>query len=319
MVFGAPAADNSGTDEGAAIVYSSTFGAYVGLVAPAAGFSADIDGPTGDLMGHAVDIDGNRMAVSAPLADKGEIRAGVVYMYERANPFAPWTLTSTIQSPAPELGGGFGDSIDLFGDRIAVGESDRLEQGEAGRVWVFERQVSGAWTQLGAPILRFAGATAYDGFGASVAFVDNSTLIIGSPGLNADAGGVFATAYSGGWELPVQLTTGAPDSLDLVGWSVAAASGPSGRIAVAGAPGDDDAGLDAGGIYIWQDIGSGFGAGTAYQKIANNLDFAANDGVGRSVATDGYRIAAAGLGDQSSGQSFTGHVFEVTTPGSPDA
>ncbi len=272
-----------------------------------------------DQFGYAVDIEGDRMAVSAPSDDEPNPRSGMVSVFERAGQYFPWVLVAIIRSPQPEDLGFFGDSLDLFGDRIAIGESDRLgDQGEAGRVWVFERQGSGAWTVLGAPILQFAGATAYDGFGASVAFVDSSRLIIGAPGRSADAGGVFATAYSGGWSLPVQLTTGTVDPLDRVGWSVAAGSGPSGQFAVAGAPGDDDAGPDAGAIYIWQDIGAGFGAGTAVQKVADVSDFGANDGAGRSVATDGYRIAVAGLGNQSAGQAFNAHVFEVSTPGSPN-
>ncbi|MDJ0771201.1 MAG: C25 family cysteine peptidase, partial [Ilumatobacter sp.] len=273
-----------------------------------------------DQFGLVVDVDGDRLAVSAPFDDEPASGSGVVSIFERAGEGAAWVFQGLVRPPQLEPLAHFGDSLDLFGDRLAVGESDRLgDQAEAGRVWVFERQPTGEWTRLGAAITA-PGATGYDAFGASVAFVDRDRLIIGSPGRVVDAGGVFATAWDGAfWALPVQLTTGTPDSGDQVGWSVAAATGSSGTIAVAGAPGDDDAGIDAGAIYIWEDTGSGFGSLTPVQKIANDSDFNTGDSAGGAVATDGFRIAVGGLGDLTGGSAHTGHVFEVASPGSPNS
>ncbi len=106
----------------------------------------------GDEFGWAVDIDGDRMVASAPFAEVGGIdRAGKVYVYVRGED-GVWGLRDVVTSPAPEAGGAFGDSLALNGNRLAVGESDRVSGlQEPGRVWVFERGDSG-WLQVGDPI-----------------------------------------------------------------------------------------------------------------------------------------------------------------------
>jgi hypothetical protein len=111
--------------------------------------SADL---AGDEFGWAVDIDGDRMVASAPFAEFGGLdRAGKVYVYTRGGNGA-WALVDVITSPIPEAGGAFGDSLALNGNRLAVGESDRVSGlQESGRVWAFERGDSG-WLQLGSPI-----------------------------------------------------------------------------------------------------------------------------------------------------------------------
>ena len=110
----------------------------------------------GDEFGWAVDIDGDRMVASAPFAEVGGIdRAGKVYVYARGED-GVWVLRDVVTSPAPEVGGAFGDSLALNGNRLAVGESDRVSGlQEPGRVWVFERGDSG-WLQLGGPIAAAA-------------------------------------------------------------------------------------------------------------------------------------------------------------------
>ncbi len=165
-------------------------------VAVVGGGDALVGASAGDRVGSAVSIDGNRMAVSAPFADVGEANAGVVYVYDRADAVSPWVLTSTIVSPEPEPDGGFGDSLDLRGDLIAISESDRLGDGaEAGVVWVFSFN-GFTWDPLG-EALRQPVPTAGDRFGADVAWTDDVILAIGAPGAVADRGTVFVATYNG--------------------------------------------------------------------------------------------------------------------------
>ncbi len=136
----------------------------------------------GDRFGQALDVDGNRMVVASPGADVGAEDAGVVQVFERTDADSPWLLTATIPSPAPQGDGGFGDSVALNGDLVAVGESDAYGgSDEAGRVWVFERQ-GPAYVLLHELEAPLADQVSGDRFGIDVAWLDGDDLIIGAPG-----------------------------------------------------------------------------------------------------------------------------------------
>ena len=76
-----------------------------------------------DRYGWAVDIDGDRMAVSAVNDDGVAVDGGSVYMYVRTDAFSPWDLDAIIVSPTPSAGSHFGDSLGVFGDRVAIVDS----------------------------------------------------------------------------------------------------------------------------------------------------------------------------------------------------
>ncbi len=117
-----------------------------------------VDDNADDRFGFAVDVDGNRMVATAPFADVGGVvDAGRVYVYDRADADSPWVLTDTLTMPVLEAAGGFGDSVSVRGDLIAVGESDRLgDEAEPGRVWVYSFD-GFVWEQLG-PVLAATGS-----------------------------------------------------------------------------------------------------------------------------------------------------------------
>ena len=211
----------------------------------------------GDRFGQALDVDGNRMVVSSPGADVGEEDAGIVQVFERTDADSPWLLTATIPSPDPEGGGGFGDALDLSGGMLAVGESDRYgSSDERGRVWVFSLTGS-SWTLVapgGAPEIE--GAEIGDEFGASLAWLDETTLAVGAPGAAADAGRVALVSDAGtGWNITdVSLPIGVePVAGDQFGFDIATGTGPEyGQALVVGAPGRDDGGqVDSGSIYFF--------------------------------------------------------------------
>ena len=134
--------------------------------------------PSGERFGSAVAIEGNRMAVSAPnadvrapLLDVVAPNAGLVYIYERSDAGSPWVRTATIASPSPEFGARFGNAVDLRGDRLAVGEAARVDEG---RVWVF-RINGGVWSQLGGWI-EAEGPGIGNEFGASIAWTGDNSL-----------------------------------------------------------------------------------------------------------------------------------------------
>ena len=245
-VIGGPGNDSAGADAGEVRIGSfSSFGALE-VLSPDPSFEPA-------RLGTAVVVDGDRMVASAPFESAGASGAGVVYVYERADATAPWTLATSIASPDPEFHGGFGDALDLNGPLLAIGESDRFgDSAEPGRVWVYAFTGS-AW-ELQGPALAPAivGAENGDQFGASLAWIDETILAIGAPGTAGSTGRVALVNDTGtGWNItevtpPVDV---APVAGDQFGFDIAAGSGDlSGTNLFVGAPGGDDGGPEGGAV-----------------------------------------------------------------------
>ena len=92
--FGSPF-QRPGTDAGEAPIFdlSTSTVEYVRAISQVANHF--------DLFGYAVDVDGDRLAVSAIGDDESATAAGVVYVFERTGPGAAWTLSDIITSPEP--------------------------------------------------------------------------------------------------------------------------------------------------------------------------------------------------------------------------
>jgi len=286
-VIGGPGSDAAGADAGEVRVGSfSSFGALE-VLSP----EPDVDPRR---LGAAVALDGNRMAASAPFADVGAPGAGVVYVYDRATDTSPWVLASVIASPNPELNGGFGDSLDLRGDRLAIGESDRFRPvaEQEGRVWVFELN-DDVWSQLGGWIDAF-GNVEGNLFGASIAWTSDDRLAIGAPGpVPTGTGAVWVADFvdgETGWNrFELSTTNGGFSALgagDQLGFAVAFDdSTPGVGQLVAGAPG-------ASRRYSWTVAGA--------DAIGNPgvAQFDAAWNMGSAVDISGVRVVTAGISDR---------------------
>lgn len=82
----------------------------------------DPSGEIGAGFGASVALSGDRLAVGAPLSDgaQGEFWHGRVYVYKRS-PSGGWGLESMLLPGQPTASDQFGTSVDLFGERLAVG------------------------------------------------------------------------------------------------------------------------------------------------------------------------------------------------------
>jgi hypothetical protein len=255
----------------------------------------DPAGVAGDLLGFAVDVDGNRMVASAPNADGG---AGAVLVYDRVDADSPWTLSDRLTRPEPEPNSRFGDSVAVRGDQIAVGESDRLDaEPEAGLVWVFEFDGED-WASFGDP-LQQPEPSAGDRFGADIEWVDDFVLAIGAPGADADRGNVFIARFDSelfDWVyddvvnvLPPEV---APVAGDEFGYAIGYDDSDVGIGAlIVGAPGDDQSVTEQDG-------------GAVYRFFRESLSITWNSKgqflpgrrVGTAVAVSGNRHLIAGYG-----------------------
>jgi hypothetical protein len=170
--------------------------------------------------GASVAADGTTIAIGSANANGTGIGAVDVYVESGST----WSHQATIKSGV--LNDGFGTSLDLSGNELAVGANSG---GSAtGHVYVYGR--SGATWHRQA-MLTGSDTARTDDFAQSVA-INGTTIVAGSP-LHANAQGVayvFVNAKNG-WTQQAKLTETSPIAGDMFGWAV----GISGNEAVAGA------------------------------------------------------------------------------------
>ncbi len=234
-VVGAPTADGSGTDSGAAFVYrdiSSQWQYQVELQGTEVG--------AGDLFGSSVAIHSDWAMVGAP-GDWGTGDTGSVYVFKRDG--TDWVQTQKLTGGAGEA---FGKALATTGSWLAVGAPLNMKYG--GIVYLYER-VDNSWVFREAEIAS-DGLVVYS-FGSSLAMWDTN-LVVGSPHsyrYGLDSGAVYLFRKLGsqwfelGWRVP-----GDAAPLDLFGHSVAVFQ----STVMVGAPEDDNiGGEDAGAVYLY--------------------------------------------------------------------
>lgn len=151
----------------------------------------------GDEFGTCVDLDGQRLAIGAPMEDGAETNQGYVYLYQWEETANQWLLEAKLSAPVAMAGERFGTALVLNGDRLLVGAPSGRVDGptslETGEAHLFERDpFTGIWSSV--EEFRPADLAAGDAFGSSVALSDE-TLSIGAVGSDmgaADAGSVYS-------------------------------------------------------------------------------------------------------------------------------
>jgi hypothetical protein len=280
------------------------------------------DWPEGDVFGRVVALsaDGNTLAVGAPLEDSDATgvngdqennnapSAGAVYVFVRdAN--GEWSQQAYIKASNSEQADFFGSSIALSGDTLAVGayressaatgvNGDQADNTRkfAGAVYVFTRDLTGAWSQEA--YIKSSDGPGYglpELFGWSVALSGN-TLAVGArwsshlPNYSAPSAGavyVFKRDSAGLWSEPAYIKASNTDRGDSFGNSVAL----SGEWLVVGAPfessnatgingNQDDNSAQSGAVYVFRFDGMGWNQ-QAYIKASNTGEL---DGFGWTVA-----------------------------------
>ena len=180
-VVGAPSANANGTDSGSALIYrlvpgtTNTWSLWRQLQPGAVDAS--------DKFGASVSISSDWIAVGATRDEAGSTASGAVYMFNRNQGGSNnWGLVTRIAPsglPATSL---FGTSVDLDGDRLAVGAPKATLTGAAvpqGVAFVYERNAGGAnaWGEVARKVP--SDAISLD-FGWSVS-VSGPRLIVGAP------------------------------------------------------------------------------------------------------------------------------------------
>jgi hypothetical protein len=256
---------------------------------------------------NATGINGDEGNNSAP-------GTGAVYVFQRVG--TAWPQQAYIKG-ANVTFAGFGRSVALSGDTLAVGASS-----DSG-VYVFRRN-GAIWTQQA----RISGTsitpptTNDDAFGYAVA-VSNDTLVVGAPyvDLSTVAGAVYVFQWTGTvWAQQAYLRAPIPGSDDYFGGSIAlsgdtlvvSASGEdSSATGIDGNQADDHAG-SSGAVYVFHRTGVVWEQQT-YIKASNT---GAGDGFGSTVALSGDLLAITATGESSSATGVNGDPTNDNLSGS---
>jgi hypothetical protein len=255
-----------------------------------------------DVVGWALAVDGDTLAVGAFRDDDLGLDAGSVHVFRRA--CAGFAHEAELTASDGAALDGFGQALALDGDTLLVGAYKHDAAGSnAGAAYVFARSGT-TWSEV-AELVPPAGS---DGawFGYSVALAGDTALVGApfrvDPVLGGGAAFVFERAGAA-WNAAGELApaNGAPG--DAIGWSVAL----SGDHAAVGALWDDDAGLDAGAVIPF----TRSGAAWFEEPLLLAASAEPGDHFGFAVALSGERLAiGARFGGAPGSDAGGAHVFE---------
>ena len=169
-LIGASGDDDRGSNAGAVYAYEhSEFGWVLSEK-----FTSS-DGAPDDHFGQVLSLDGDRAAVGAPFDDDRGDGSGSVYVFERSP--SAWNETAKLVASDGASPDRYGISLDLTGDRIAVGAPGNSDHGgSSGSAYLVEFDGS-QWRET----RKFTAhdAAPADFFGNAVA-VEGSLLLVGA-------------------------------------------------------------------------------------------------------------------------------------------
>jgi len=261
-----------------------------------------LDADPDDEFGTSVAMNGDLIVVGADGDDEGGSGAGAAYVFELSG--AVWSQVAKLLASDAGAGDGFGGSVAIDADVIAVGAPLESAVGSfAGAAYVF-RSVLGTWSEQDK--LAATDLATNDRFGSDVS-VSGSSVLVGamnapSTGAN-DSGAAYVFVEDGGnWTEEQKLEANDSSLGDLFGWSVSI----DGDVALIGAYLEDGAGSDSGAAYGYGRVGDTW---TQRTKFIDD-DTAASDAFGFSVDLWGERLLVGAWGDDDiEDESGSAYVF----------
>ena len=304
-----------------------------------------------DFFSQSISLSGDTLVVGAPRegsaargvngnqADNSAPVAGAVYVFVRNG--ATWSQQAYLKASNTEQLDGFGTSVSLSGDTLAVGArgessasaTDQANNAasQAGAVYVFVRSGT-TWTQQA--YLKASNIDAGDSFGDSVA-LSGDTLAVGSAfedsaatGINGNqsdnsmitTGAVYVFQRTGQtWAQQAYLKASNTNLGDEFGFSLAlsgdtlAVSAVREDSAATGVNGNqnNNSAFDSGAVYVFQRTAQTW-AQQAYLKASNTQ---VNGGFGISLSLSGDTLAV-GADTESTGASQSGAAYVFVRSGS---
>ncbi len=311
-LIGAPSADSSLTDSGAAYLYLRSQGGLDGwgeiktLLASDAG--------AGDFFGCAVSISGDYAVVGAVGENGSGTDQGAAYVFYRYQGGADnWGQVKKLVGGDRADNDGFGYAIAIDGTTILVGADGEDGSGsDQGAAYIFTKDVGGVdnWGQV-AKIVS-GDPDDIDQFGYALALKGNYALV-GSPGedgAGADRGAAYIFSRDLGgtdaWGLVKKVVPSDPTD---DAW-FATALAIDGTLAVVGSGWDDGGGTNKGAAYVFgKDSGGTENWGQVKKLTAS--DARDSDLFGYNVSIDGTSIVV-GAGWARAGGTERGQAYLFT-------
>lgn len=201
--------DNSAANSGAAYIFYRDINTDVWSVDSY--FKASNSG-AGDRFGESVDVEGQLLAVGAPLEDGIEGGEGVpiddsgsIYTFKRNGGDLIWSQEAQIKAFIAEGGDQYGSSVKLSADLMIVGapledsSSSEIDVGlddnnavDSGAVYTYTRNDLGGWNEHA--FVKASNTDAGDHFGAAVTLSDD-TMVIGAAEDDSIATGIDGDAF----------------------------------------------------------------------------------------------------------------------------
>ncbi|HDT13396.1 MAG TPA: hypothetical protein ENO03_03465 [Candidatus Aminicenantes bacterium] len=301
-VVGAVGENGSGSDQGAAYVFSrdqggaGAWGQVKKLVAS--------DRADGDGFGYAVAIDGDTIVVGSDGEDGAGTNRGAAYVFARDQGGADnWGQVVKLVSPDPADSDQFGYAVSVQGGRILVGAPFEDGDGSArGAAYLFDRDLGGPGAWGLAKKLLPGDPTDDSWFGSSLG-IDGPLAIVGEPwndggGANRGAVHVFGRDQGGAdaWGPVAMLTASDAMDDDFFGYSLSV----NGTNVVIGASHARGGGTERGQAYVFaRDEGGADNWGEVQRLRAG--DGANSDWFGFSSAILGSYIIIGAVGEDGSG------------------
>ncbi len=269
------------------------------------------DASQGMEFGTAVAVDGTRILVGVPQTGPAGSLSGSAYVFDRTG--GVWSQSQKLLPSDSEFGAGFGWSVGVSGDRIAVGcvGKDGPAGNSQGAVYTFDLG-GNTWAQTH-EFFAPDGVSGGSNFGRAVC-LRGSRLLAGASrraqALNGP-GVVYAYVHNGvDWNFAQEFWPADSHPDQDFGCSIAI----SGSLALVGAGGDDDsAGMSSGSAYAYRLDGS------AWTEIGKLLPmdpaFADIFGVAVGLSGDSAFVGASNSDDACPSlvtcNSGSAYVFEL--------
>jgi hypothetical protein len=256
-----------------------------------------------DALGYGIAADGTMMLVGSRGSDSIALNGGAVYAFSRGS--SGWVQFQKLVFTSALAGDEIGTAIALKG---TVGAAGAPQRGAGGAVFAL-RFDGGAWFPVAE--LTDAGAGANAEFGSAVACTAD-TIAVGAPasaeGVGAFAGRVRLFNRVGTqWVADAIIRATYPDPGDRFGFDVAM----DGEWLAISAPGDDDAAINAGAVWLYRRNAGQYGL---VQKIVPPPPAGANGGAafGQSVAiSGGSLVVGATLLDAAGVDSGAAFLYDL--------